>query len=220
MRKFHLAALYAGLAVAIAGVVFLWGIIVELQERQDTLIAGLEEQHSTLVTGLEEWQSTLIAGLEAGLEEVDQVLRDDLSRIAGLEERQAALTRWSVGVDGNSESVANDIAGLRRSVSGYSSRISAVERQLRSLGSRPTQQVVTPGNPQGLDELETALSEWAEGVDDWRIDYARWRNSVESRLQCAIPPSVIVDIVAVVRGDLTKIPGLIRQAQTTTRCLS
>ena len=214
--KWHLVILYAGLAAAIAGVVSLGTYAVEFEERQNAYLTRvsleLEERQAVLasrIAGLEERQAALTTW-SVGVD------RD----LAGLEERQAALTTWSVGVDGESQSVANDIANLRRSVRGDSSRISAVERQLRSLGSRPTQQVVTPQNSQGLDELRAALSGWAEGVDDWRTDYAQWRRSVESRLQCAIPPRFITDIVAVVQGDLRKIPGLIRQAQTTARCLS
>lgn len=197
--KWHLVILYAGLAAAIAGVVSLVTYAVEFEERQNAYL-------TRVLLEFEERQAALAA------------------RISGLEERQAALTTWSVGVDGESQSVANDIANLRRSVRGDSSRISAVERQLRSLGSRPTQQVVTPRNPQGLDEsTRTAILgiyELLEGVNNWQNNYAQWRRSVESRLQCAIPPRFITDIVAVVQGDLTKIPGLIRQAQTTARCLS
>ena len=218
--KWHLVILYAGLAAAIAGVVSLGTYAVEFEERQNAYLTRvsleLEERQALLasrIAGLEERQAALTRW-SVGVD------RD----LAGLEERQAALTRWSVGVDGNQQSVANDIANLRRSVRGDSSRISAVERQLRSLGSRPTQQVVTPRNPQGLDESNRTailgIYELLEGVNNWQNNYAQWRRSVESRLQCAIPPRFITDIVAVVQGDLTKIPGLIRQAQTTARCLS
>lgn len=216
--KWHLAVLYAGLATAIVGVVSLGTYAVEFEERQNATSRAFAR-----LLEFEDRQAALAARI-SGLEERQVALTTwsvNVDRnLSGLEERQAALTRWSVGVDGESQSVASDIASLRRSVRGDSSRISAVERQLRSLGSRPTQQVVTPQNSQGLDELRAALLEWAEDVDDWRTDYAQWRRSVESRLQCAIPPSVIVDIVAVVQGDFAKVPGLIRQAQTTARCLS
>lgn len=213
--KWHLVILYAGLAAAIAGVVYLGTYAVELEERQNAYL-------TRVLLEFEERQVALAARI-SGLEERQVALTTwsvNVDRnLSGLGERQAALTRWSVGVDGNQNSVADDIAGLRRSVRGDSSRISAVERQLRSLTSRPPPQV-TPQNSQGLDELRAALLEWAEDVDDWRTDYAQWRRSVESRLQCAIPPRFITDIVAVVQGDLRKIPGLIRQAQTTARCLS
>lgn len=201
--EWHLVILYAGLAAAIAGVVSLGTYAVELEERQNAYLTRVllefEERQALLasrISGLEERQAALTTW-SVGVD------RD----LAGLEERQAALTRWSVGVDGESQSVANDIANLRRSIASRPSTTSYAQ------------------NPQGLnaaalDELGTLILERWEAEDNWRINHAQWRRSVESRLQCAIPPSVIVDIVAVARGDLTKAPGLIRQAQTTTRCLS
>ena len=199
--KWHLVILYAGLAAAIAGVVSLGTYAVELEERQNAYL-------TRVLLEFEERQVALAARI-SGLEERQVALTTwsvNVDRnLSGLGERQAALTRWSVGVDGESQSVANDIANLRRSI--------ALRPSTTSYAQNPQGLNAAALNAAALDELGTLILERWEEEDNWR-------RSVETRLQCAIPPSVIVDIVAVARGDFTKAPGLIRQAQTTTRCLS
>ena len=227
MSKCHMALLYVGLALAIAGIGVLYAVISEQQER----IAGLEER----AVALDGWANSVEERLVSQRADADSNQR----RIAGLEERQVAINDWANSIEallhrGSTEdrrrigAVESQIASLQRSSTQDRRRVSAVESRIASLqrastedrrrisavesrtstrAPQPSQQAVSPELVEALDAFQV----WSEGVADWQNNYARWRRSVESRLQCTVSATVVKDIIAVVGGDITKVPRLVQQ---------
>ena len=232
MSRCHMVVLYVGLALAVAGIVFSYSVIVEQQER----IAGLEER----AVALDGWANSVDERFARHGGDTDSNQR----RIAGLEERQVAITNWANHINeqlqsGSTEdrrrisaverrivslqqasgqerrrvsAVESQIASLQRASTEDRRRLSAVESRTTVRAPQPSQQAVSPE----LRNAINAILEWSEGVADWQNNYAQWRRSVDSQLQCAVTATVLKDAFAALQGDITKWPQVFQQGAVFT----